>query len=94
MGHLDNVPMEDCDEESVSSIEYFDQVWHRTSDGTWVRHWREADAPVRWDPSESGQEPEDLVDPIIAIQAVWRGYTVRSKMAVAGTLLAIKKSSG
>ncbi len=94
-GELDNVPYladeEETDYESDDDEEAIEIVWHRAADGTWIRHWREA-APLTWKPSH-GAAPTELTDPIATIQSLWRGYTVRSDLAVAGALLALKSTT-
>lgn len=102
-GELDNVPIlpgeveedeeseddedeEESDDEEAEDIEI---VWVRAEDGTWLRYWREAQEPLSWKPG-TGPAPEPLTEPIQAIQALWRGHTVRSEIAVAGALLSLK----
>lgn len=79
----------DEDDNEDDELENIEMVWVCTADGTWVRYWRESVAPLTWRPTDA-PAPETLVEPIAAIQALWRGHTVRSELAVAGALLALK----
>jgi hypothetical protein len=88
----DNEEDDEDDSDTESEGEDIEIVWVRTENGTWVRYWREAHDPLSWKPGAADPAPEPLTEPVQAIQALWRGHTVRSEMAVAGALLSLKNA--
>lgn len=94
-GAADEMTIEDSDDaesdiSDESDMEDIEVVWHHAADGTWVRYWREAHAPLTWKPTAPEPAPAELSAPITTIQALWRAHTVRSEMSAVGALIALK----